>query len=273
MRRCEIFIISILFALTLLPGLVFAGKQCTEYVPDVEAFYNASKMALKLEQELKSRNVHLALVGREGGDLSKYGLKYTHMAYILKKQSPDGERWTFIHELNECNSDYSSIYDQGMVNFFLDDLVNMNIVVLIPDTALQEKLIKTLNHPKINHYHNKNYSMIANPFSLKYQNSNQWVMEILAASQGSPVVINRKDAQVFIQQHNFQPQWIKISPLKRLGASMFSVNVRFDDHSREEKNNNRFKTVSVKSIVNYLLSQGGSEQIFEISEQGKVVEF
>jgi hypothetical protein len=159
-----------------------------------------------------------------------------------------------------------------MVNFFLDDLLTMDVVVLIPKKALQTHIIHILEQENSQSYHHKHYSMIANPFSQTYQNSNQWVLEVLAAAQNKRIK-TRYDAQQFLQQQNFKPQIINISPLKKLGAKLFSANVHFDDHNQSEKHNNQYQTISVRAIINYLLSQDEVEQLFEISEHGDTLVF
>ncbi len=249
----------------------YAGRQCTEFVPTARQFYHASNMALALQKQLHTKKVQLALVGRVGGDLSAYDIKYSHMGFLYKKTTSSGEQWLFVHELNECGSRFSSLYDQGMVNFFLDDLLNMDIVVLIPDMALQQKISALLKTVEANKYHFKNYNMIAHPFSLQYQNSNQWVLEVIAAAQNSPGIRNRQDAQSFLKQQAYQPQLIHLSPLKKMGAGMFSSHIHFDDHTDKENRSNSFQTVSVKSIINYLLTQNRVQEIFELSEQQKLI--
>jgi hypothetical protein len=42
---------------------------------------------------------------------------------------------------------------------------------------------------------------------------------------------------------------MKLKPLKRLGARLFSVNTGLDDHSDEERNSSPYQVVSAESVL------------------------
>ena len=105
--------------------------------------------------------------------------------------------------------------------------------------------------------------MIAYPFSTKYQNSNQWVLEFLAAAQAGGAV-TRESAQEYLKDGGYIPDLVWISGFKRFGASLFRANVRFDDHPDAESENGRYSFVSVRSILRYLDKSGGLKSRSEI---------
>ena len=83
---------------------------------------------------------------------------------------------------------------------------------------------------------------------MKYQNSNQWLLE-LAASLLAGGEASREAAHARLMQDGFQPSVLYLPPLKRLGARLFSVNTRFDDHSEEEQSSSRYQVVSAESVL------------------------
>jgi len=128
---------------------------------------------------------------------------------------------------------------------------------------LQERLDAALNGPTVARLHNPKYSMIAYPFSARYQNSNQWVLEFLAAAQTGGAV-TRESVQEYLKDRGYIPDTVRIGAFKRFGASLFRANVQFDDHPDTESENSRYSFVSVRSILRYLEKTGGMKSRSEI---------
>ena len=80
-----------------------AGRSCVEYKPDAVTVQKALTLALHTREALEASGAQIALVGRVGRDMSKQGLRYSHMAFALRDH-PKG-RWLFVHLLNECGAD------------------------------------------------------------------------------------------------------------------------------------------------------------------------
>ncbi len=67
-----------------------------------------------------------------------------------------------------------------MGNFLLDDVFAFEILLLLPPAAVQPKLQQLLQSEQALQAHHPAYNMLAYPFDLTYQNSNQWGLELLA---------------------------------------------------------------------------------------------
>ena len=181
----------------------------------------------------------------------RVGIRYTHAGAVLRDH-PKG-KWIFVHLLNDCGSDRSGIYDEGLANFYLDDLFAFEAVVLVPSRPVQENLSKNLIGPWAVAMHNPVYSMIAKPSSTKYQNSNQWLLEIVAVSMApAGTVVSRAQAQAYLAATGYSGDLVRISTLRRLGAGLTRANVRFDDHSEDESAAEKYEVVSVRSMVRWL---------------------
>lgn len=240
---------ALLWAVASLP--VQAGSGCTQRTIQVTEIRNAFNMAARTREYLDQSGAKLALVARAGADLSEHGLRYTHMGAVLRDH-PTG-RWMFVHLLNECGADSSGIYDEGLVNFYLDDLFAFDGVVLIPTPELQDRLSAILASPRATQLHHPVYSMIARPTSTKYQNSNQWLLETIAMAQAPEgSVLTREQAQKYYVANGYRADTVRISDFQRLGAGLTRANVRFDDHTSEEAGNRRYEVASVRSLANYL---------------------
>ena len=233
-----------------------AGTPCADTAPKPASIQQAFAAAYKTHQRLETLQPQLALLARVGQDLSKYGLRYSHMAFV-SKDAASGQ-WRVTHLLNGCNSNQSALWHEGLANFFLDDLFAYEALLIIPSPGLQQKLLPLVgNDQAIMAMHQPLYNMLAYPFALKYQNSNQWVLELLTeglAQQAgiTPAISTRKQAQQWLQLTGYQPSTLKLSPLTRLGARMFRANVAFDDHPDERRYTDQIDTVTVESMAAYL---------------------
>lgn len=246
-------LIGVLLSITARIGL--AGNTCEHTKIKPQLFLDASKKALEVQQQLNHLNPKVALIARVGSDLKQYGLYYSHVGFVVKNYPEKKGKWTIVHLLNQCDVPKSSIYKQGLMNFFMDDLYTFDYQITIPTEATQEKLYQALVSQQKQSLHNSSYSMIAYPFSTKYQNSNQWVLEVIASSINPQSTYSRPAAQAYLRKTHYQASIIKIDSFSKLGASLFSSHVRFDDHPLEEQRWNKMSTVTVSSVVAYLRKQ------------------
>ncbi len=245
-------------------GPAFAGSDCSEKALTVEAFSKASTMAVKLRDTLSDSGAKVAIVGRVGSDISDQGLRYTHAGFV-QRDHPKG-RWVFVHLLNTCGSSSSGIYDEGLINFFVDDPFAYDAVIAVPTPPLQDNLDAILRSETVTALHNPSYSMIAYPFATKYQNSNQWLLEVLTVAQmGTAPVLSRDKAQAFHKAKGYQGDVVSISAFRRLGAGLFRANVQFDDHPDSEARRSKYTVVTVRSIIRYLDRTGGLAKRVEIA--------
>ena len=131
-------------------------------------------------------------------------------------------------------------------------------MLVIPSPAIQEKLQALVsNRDSIKAMHQPLYNMVAYPFSDKYQNSNQWALELFAEALSqqagiNPPITTRKQSQQWLKLTNYEPSTLKLSAFTRLGARMFKANVAFDDHPDERRFADLIDTVTVESMANYI---------------------
>lgn len=240
----------LLVALALAVPATFAGTACSEAPPTPESVRKGLQLAYKTFQALDESKQAVALIGRVGSDLSKHKLRYSHMG-IVWRDHPKG-RWTVVHMLNQCGTANSALYDEGLGNFFNDDPFAYETIIVFPGPENQERLIKMLGTALPASLYHAQYSMVSYPWATKYQNSNQWLVEVVAgawAPAGS--VYNRVQAQAWLKQTGYQPTLLRIGPLERLGGRMFRANIAFDDHPNELRFSDQIYTVTVESIVDF----------------------
>lgn len=213
----------------MLPVLAYAGRNCEAKQPNATRTQNAIRLARQVRDTLELSGADLAMVGRIGSDQSKRGVRYTHVGYVMREH-PAGA-WTVVHELNQCGSGSSELFDEGLANFYMDDLLEFETRIVIPSPGVQEKIAHSLLGRTKRDLHEPAYSSIANPWSPRYQNSNGWALEVLASSMSdSADAVSREHAQSWLRKNGYVPSRIHIGGGERAGARLFAPNIRFGDH-------------------------------------------
>ncbi|HTJ96620.1 MAG TPA: DUF2145 domain-containing protein [Rhodocyclaceae bacterium] len=248
--RLKFLTVGLVLAAQIFSGATFAGTACEDKPPTPDSLRKGLNLALKTRNALDASQAQVALIARVGQNLSQYGLRYSHVG-IAWRDHPEGP-WLVVHLLNECGTATSNLYDQGLGNFFNDDLFAWEAKIIIPSPAAQAKLARALADVRIERLHEAAYNMLAYPYSTKYQNSNQWVLEMLNEGYLEQPVTNRELAQAWIKLNRYEPSRLTLLPLTRLGARMFRANIAFDDHPDELRFSNRIDTVTVESIDKFI---------------------
>lgn len=254
--------ILFLLALVTFPLQSQAGRNCESVAPTTADLVRATHAAMALRDRLEGEQATLVLLGRVGADLSAYGLRYTH-AGIAMRDHPDG-RWLVRHLLNVCGTDRSSLHDQGLISWFLDDLYALDTLVVVPTAPVQHQLQRIALTDIAVNLHQPRYSMIAHPFSTRYQNSNQWLLELIAVSLSPNAPGSREEAQAYLRRTGYRPDRIEVPFLKRFGARLFSANIRFDDHDRIDPGERRLQVASVRSLVSYMRRKSLADRQFVV---------
>jgi len=256
--------VGLLAAILIFPLAAVAGKSCNEQELSATTLSKALSTARNVQAKLNESGSDVALLGRVGQDLSEYGLRYSHVG-VAFRAGPD-QQWHVLELLNQCGTADSDLWDDGLANFFLDDLFSFDAIILVPPQALRERLTDRLrNVAQLRQLHERKYNMVAYPFSVKYQNSNQWVLENLAAAESRDMQItSREQAQAWLKMAGFQPTEMHIGPLKRLGGRMLKANVAFDDHANELRFSDRINAVTVDSIVDFLRRRNEGWKVVEL---------
>lgn len=230
---------------------VSAGTQCSEKTASPRAIATAAETAQRVLRQLEKTDAPVAMLARHGTDLKKYGLHYSHVGFVVRDHR-DGP-WTVVHLLNECGSSQSSLYAQGLVNFFLDDLQSQDTRIVWLKPELSERLAIMLKSSAASSVFDPDYSVIARYDSKQYQNSTAWVLDMLAAAQLPSVNSPRRiNSQALQKAQGFMPDTIHIDYSQRILGGLFSTNTVFTDHSVGARLSGEYKVVTVRSIFRHL---------------------
>ncbi|HEV7578060.1 MAG TPA: DUF2145 domain-containing protein [Caldimonas sp.] len=233
-----------------------AGRSCEQRPPTALAVSRAMQLAEHTATRLAQSGADVVVIARAGQNLSEYGIRYSHLGFAYREGEGSATVWRVVHKLNQCGSARATLYRQGLGEFFLDDLWEYEAAVVVLAPQAQAHLRAMLvDNAAVARLDMPAYSMVAYPWSDRYQQSNQWAIETLALAE-DPAAATRDRAQAWLRLHGYEPTTLHLSAFKRLGARIASANVAFDDHPNEKRFSDRIETVTVDSVFRWLERDG-----------------
>ena len=210
----------------------------------------AERVASSLDAEYRRTGTQVVLLGRAGQDLTAYGLRYSHLGWAYKSSAGP---WRVLHKLNHCGTAVGKLYRQGLGEFFLDELWRYEAVWAIPTPAVQQALHALLqDNGRATLMQHQPYSLVSYVWGQRYQQSNQWAIETLAAAMEPHSIRTRDQAQAWLQFKGYTPSTLHIGAWRRMGARAASAHIAFDDHPSRQRLAGRIETVTADSVLAWL---------------------
>ncbi|TDM08055.1 MAG: DUF2145 domain-containing protein [Ideonella sp. MAG2] len=236
-----------------------AGRNCEEKPLSLRELEQGLKLAEATAKQLDASGAQVLLLARAGQDLSKHGLQWSHLGFAYRPAPSPGNPpapWRVLHKLNQCGTDRAQLFRQGLGEFFLDRPHRYEAAYVVLSPEAQAKLLPLLqDNARLPQWHSAAYSMVAYPWSQRYQQSNQWALETLAGAL-EPSATNRSRAQAWLQLKGYEPTTLHLGTFTRLGARVTTANVAFDDHPNAKRFSNRIETVTVDSVFAWTQRSG-----------------
>lgn len=222
------------------------------------------RFAAVVREELAATPGAVALVSRSGLDLSRFAIRYSHAALALR--GPDGA-WTARQLYFACDEKRPRIFDQGIAGFAMgtdDPAVGYISIVRLPAAAAAQLAAAAQDKPRALHLLAGRYSANANPWSLLYQNCNQWVIEMMASAWGRlPDGADlRSRAQDWLRGAAYAPEPVRIASPFTMMASYFVPLVHLDDHPPADRAARRLQVSLPSTLETFVRQQApGAERV------------
>jgi hypothetical protein len=271
--------------LALAAALAAGGAQANSGVPASSTFCDRSlplsagqqdkllRFAAIVREELGQADGEAALVSRSGLDLSRFQIRYSHAAVAWR--DADGG-WSARQLYYACDERRPRIFDQGLAGFAMgidDPSLGYITIVRLPSDAAVALRRGALDTPRALHLLAAEYSANAYPFSLRYQNCNQWVMELLAMAWGELADGDelRARSQDWLRGADYAPEPVAVGSRLLMLASAFVPFLHLDDHPEADRDAMLLR-VSLPSTVEAFVRARlpGSERI-ELCHDGRQV--
>jgi hypothetical protein len=180
-----------------------------------------------------------AIVARSGQrGLGRFGERYSHAGISLKSGGPTP--WAVRQLYFACDERVPRLFDQGIAGFVFgtDDPDEGYVSILVlPPAETEAVRRRAADNGYALRLLGADYSANAYAYSRRYQNCNQWVAELLAASWGGldDAEDLRAAAQGWLKQHGYEPTAFDVGAWWLRLVEPFVSWVHADDHPAEDR--------------------------------------
>lgn len=186
-----------------------------------------------VKEELERSGATAAVVSRAGLDLARFGLRYSHAGLALKG-NPNSP-WSVRQLYYACDEARPRIFDQGMAGFVLGaeepGQGHLSMVMLpeeqgaaLQSAALDEKTPLALLAGE--------YSANAYAYSTRYQNCNQWLVELIASAWGASST-QREESQRWLREQGYEAEPVNVGRMLIIAAHFVPL-VHVLDHPGDD---------------------------------------
>jgi hypothetical protein len=196
----------------------------------------AASFSKQVERDLASKGARVAMVFRAGRmrDQLPEGIAYTHGAFwvyrdiktadggtvkgyaVYNLYAGDGQGWSKIE--SRLVQDFPLDFTRGST---VDDMA-----VIIPSPEMQRRILAVIDSPTYQKVHNPEYSLVANPWARKYQNCNNFMLNVIGAA-----IWQTDDPQRITTnlKAHYKPTIVKTNAVIRLFGPIADQRLRTDD--------------------------------------------
>ncbi|WP_090438228.1 DUF2145 domain-containing protein [Duganella sp. CF458] len=209
------------------------------------------RFAAVVKEELERSGAAAAVVSRAGLDLARLGLRYSHAGLALKA-NPNSP-WSVRQLYYACDEKRPRIFDQGMAGFVLgaeEPAQGHLSMVLLPDVladALQAAALDTQTPLSLL---SGEYSANAYAYGTRYQNCNQWLLELMASAWGASTP-QREDAQRWLRERGYEAEPVNVGRALVIAAHFVPL-VHVIDHPDEDLRAQTMRVSMPSSIEHFV---------------------
>jgi hypothetical protein len=226
------------------------------------------QFAAVAKRELEASGQAVALVARSGLDLSRFQIRYSHAGVSLR--ASENAPWSVRQLYFACDEGRPRLFDQGLPGFVFgtdDPSLGYLSIVLLPRAQADVLERAALDTPRALQLLAARYSANAYAFGLRYQNCNQWVMELLASAWGELEGADaslRARAQAWLAEQGYAPRPVELGSHALMFAAGFIPWLHHDDHPSDDLFALRFRISLPASIEAFVRERLPGAQRIEL---------
>jgi hypothetical protein len=224
--------------------------------------------------ELESSGARVALISRTGIDLDRLGIRFSHSGVTLR----DGGdvRWSVRQLYYACDEKRPMLFDQGIAGFLFntDDPTTGHVsIVLLPGAEADPVERTALDRERALRLLAARYSANSYPFSVRYQNCNQWVVELLATAWGGladgPDL--RERAQRWLTDAGYDPAPVTLDSHPMKFAAQFMPLIHLDDHPEDDRYGMKMRFSLPETIETFVHQRAPASRRIEVCHDAERV--
>lgn len=230
-------------------GSAPSEKGNTEFLTVEEA----ASFSKQIERDLAFKGARVAIVfraGREREDLPE-GIRYTHGAFWVYQDilKDDGSVlkgyavYNLYHGDGETLPRSKSYLEQDFPFDFTEGTKANDVAVIIPEPELQRRILNIIASPTYEALHIEDYSVISNAADPKFQNCNEFMLDVIASAAWKTTDYAQIKANL---AEHFEPTRIKAGVLQRIFAPVIDEQIKTSDHQ------GKLETVTYGALSGFL---------------------
>lgn len=214
---------------------------------------DAARFAKQVESDLAAQGARVAIVFRTGRprDRLPEGISYTHGAFWVYQQItladgrivPGYAVYNLYSGSGGTDPLISSLVQDFPLDFTRGSAVD-DVAVIVPTPEMQRRILAVMASPTYAGLHVPAYSLISNPFDLRFQNCNEFMLDVVAAAAWE--TSDPRQIKANLREH-FRPSPISAGPLQRIFGPMADPRLRLSDHR-----GGRIATVTYESLAAFM---------------------
>jgi hypothetical protein len=228
----------------------------------------AASFSKQVERELAAKGARLAIVFRTGEtrDQLPENISYTHGAFwtFVPITLEDGRNISGYAVYNLYHGDgvtrpvdTSYLHQDFPFDFVAPTAVD-DVAVIIPSPEMQRRILTIMDSPAYKALHVEPYSLVSNPHDPKYQNCNEFMLDVIAAAAWETTDMVQIKAN--LKQH-FKAAEVKTSLFERIFAPIAQKRIKTDDQG------SRIMTVTYESMAAFMKDNGLLQETYVLQRQ------
>lgn len=196
----------------------------------------AAAFSKQIEHDLAAKGARLAIVFRTGEprEMLPEGITYTHggfWAYVpITTEDSRVLHGYAIYNLYHGDGKRLAVDKSYLHQDFPFDFASASGVddvgVIIPTPEMQRRILTIMDSADYRKLHITDYSLVSNPLDIKYQNCNEFMLDVIASAAWNTTDMAQIKANL---KKHFKPTVVKTSSLERLFAPMMHKEIKTDD--------------------------------------------
>ena len=221
------------------------------------------RFAAVVKDELERSGATAAVVSRAGLDLAPLGLRYSHAGLALKANP--NSAWSVRQLYYACDEKRPRIFDQGMAGFVLgaeEPSQGHLSLVLLPDEQASALQAAALDAQTPLSLLASEYSANAYAYSTRFQNCNQWLLELIASAWGAAAP-QRDEAQRWLRERGYEAEPVNVGRTLVIAAHFVPL-VHVIDHPDEDLRAQTMRVSMPSSIEHFVRREAPQARRLEL---------
>jgi hypothetical protein len=196
----------------------------------------AAAFSKQIERDLAAHDARVAMVFRTGRARSQLpdGIAYTHGAFWIYRTITTAEGKSVsgyaVYNLYAGDGHAWPKNQSRLVQDFPFDFARASAVddvaIIVPSPEMQRRILEVVDSPTYERLHNPAYSLVANPWAAKYQNCNNFMLDVVGAAAWDIADPARITADL---RAHYEPTVVKAGPMMRMFGPIADSRLRTDD--------------------------------------------